>query len=184
MTKTIQQELDSAKSDSQSIRENYAKARRTIDEINSHYEKDRAALNGEIQELKNKIEELKKREVFADNKEMAKQLHAADITMRLKSKANSPKEPMTEEELLSLEDAYSQLFPLLLQEVKQSKGMNKSDQIVALLVALGFKPGEIQCLTGKSPSQITNSKAKANRTLFGDNSASSLFNNLMTRYGL
>ena len=181
---TIQQELNSAKSDSQSIRENYAKARRTIDEINAHYEKDRAALKEEIRELKNRIEELTKRVVFTDNKEKARLLQDADITMRLKSKANSPKEPITEEELKSLEDAYSQFFPVLLQEVKQSKGMNNFDQQVALLVALGFKPGEIQCLTGRSPSQITNSKAKANKTLFGDRSASSLSNNMIVRYGL
>jgi len=141
-------------------------------------------LNKEIQELKIKVEELKKRVVFTDNKEMAKRFHDDGITMHLKSKANRPKEPMTEEELMLLEDAYSRFFPLLLQEVKQSKGMNKLDQVVVLLVALGFKPGEIQCLTGKSPSQITNSKAKANKTLFGDCSASSLFNNLIVRYGL
>lgn len=184
VTKAIRTELDNAKNESQNMRENYTKAKQTIDEINAHFEKDKTALNEEIQTLKNNIAELKKREVFTDNQEMAKRLHATDIVTRLKARADLPTRPMTAKEAERLNEAFSQFFPLLVQDIKTGKSMNKNDEAVVLLTALGMKPGQIQCLTDKSPSQITNSKAKTNRALFADNSATSLYSNLVLRYGV
>jgi hypothetical protein len=40
VTKTIQQELDTAKSENLSMRQNYFKAQHTIEEINMHYDQD------------------------------------------------------------------------------------------------------------------------------------------------
>ena len=184
VTVAIRKELDSAKSENQSMRDNFGKARQTIEEINTHYEKDKTALNEEIQTLKTSIAELKKREVFFDNKEMAKQLHATDIAASLKSRADLPTHPMTEKEFEILQDTFTQFFPLLIQDIKLGKNISKADEIVILLTALGLKPGQIQCLIDKSPSQITNSKTKANKVLFADSSASSLYNNLALRYGI
>ena len=98
VTETINQELDNAKSESMNMRENYAKARQALKEINAHYEKDKSALNEEIRQLKLSIAELKKREVFTDNKEMASRLHATDIVTSLKSRADVPNKVMTPEE--------------------------------------------------------------------------------------
>ncbi len=184
VTETIRMELDNAKSENQNMRENYAKARQTIEEINTHYEKDKTALNEEIQVLKNNIAELKRRAVFTDNKEMAKLLHATDIIKSIKLRADSPTHPMTEKESEVLREVFAQFFPLIIQDIKQSKGLSKTDETVTLLTALGLKPGQIQCLIDKTPSQITNAKAKSNRVLFADSSASSLYNNLVLHYGI
>ena len=181
---TIRQELDIAKSESLNMRENYAKARLAIEEINAHYEKDKNALNEEIRELKLKIAELKKREVFTDNKGMASQIHATDIVINLKSRADIPNKVMTQEESEELLNTFRQFFPLFIQDIKLGKGLSKTDEIVAMLTALGLKPGQIQCLTDLTSSRITNSKTKTNKRLFADNSASSLYNNLVTRYGI
>ena len=184
VTETIRMELDNAKNENQNMRENYAKARQTIEEINTHYETDKTALNEEIQALKNNIAKLKKREVFTDNKEMTRLLHATDIITSLKSRADSPAHPMTEKESEVLREAFAQFFPLLIQDIKLGKGLSKTDETVALLTALGLKPGQIQCLIDKTPSQITNSKTKTNRVLFDDSSAPSLYNNLVLHYGV
>ena len=184
VTEIIRKELDDAKSENQNMRENYAKARLALKEINTHYERDRNALNEEIRELKLHIVEIKKHEVFTDNKEMARLLHATDIVVSLKSRADLPTQPMTEKEYEILRDAFAQFFPLFIQDIKLGKGLNKTDETVALLTALGLKPGQIQCLIDKTPSQITNSKSKTNKVLFAENSASSLYNNLVLRYGI
>ena len=181
---TIRLELDNAKNENQSMRKNYAKARQTIEEINAHYEKDKIALNEEIRELKLHIAEMKKHEIFTDNKEMAKLLHATDIVVSLKSRADLPTQPMTEKEYEILRDTFAQFFPLFIQDIKLGKGLNKTDETVALLTALGLKPGQIQCLIDKTPSQITNSKSKTNKVLFAENSASSFYNNIVLRYGI
>ena len=184
VTEAIRKELDSAKSESRNMRENYFKARQTIEEIKKHYEKDKTALNEEILTLKSRIAELKKREVLSDNRKFAKQLHATDIAASLKSRAELPTHPMTEKEFEILQDAFIQFFPLLMQDIKLCKNISKTDEKVVLLTALGLKPGQIQRLIDKSPSQITNSKTKANKILFADSSASRLNHNLVLRYGI
>ena len=184
VTETIRQELDCAKSESLNMRENYAKARLAIEEINAHYEKDKNALNEEIRALKLNIAELKKREVFTDNKGMASRLHATDIVMNLKSRSDKPNKVMTTKESEELSDMFRQFFPMFIQDMKLGKGLNKTDETIAMLTALGLKPGQIQCLTDKSSSQITNSKSKTNRILFADSSASSLYQNMVLRYGI
>ena len=181
---TINQELDNAKSESLNMRENYAKAKLTIEEINAHYEKDKTALNEEIRQLKLSIAELKKREVFTDNKEMASRLHATDIVTSLKSRADIPNKVMTPKESEELLVTFRQFFPMFIQDMKLGKGLNKTDEIIAMLTALGLKPGQIQCLTDLTSSRITNSKTKTNKVLFAENSASSLYNNLVLRYGI
>lgn len=166
------------------MRENYAKARLAIEEINAHYEKDKTSLNEEIRALKLNIIELKRRLVFTDSKEMAYGLHATDIVASLKSRADIPNKVMTQEESEELLNTFRQFFPLFIQDIKLGKGLSKTDEIVAMLTALGLKPGQIQCLTDLTSSRITNSKTKTNKRLFADNSASSLYNNLVTRYGI
>ncbi len=110
-------------------------------------------------------------------------LHEADIVVRLKSRADSPGNPMTNTEFDTLEDTYATFFPLFLQGIKQVRNINRNDKAVAMLTALGLKPGQIQCLTELSSSKITNSKTKINKDLFGESSASTLYNNLSLRYG-
>ena len=184
VTETVCQELDNAKSESLNMRENYTKARLTIEEINAHYEKDKTALNEEIRTLKLNIAELKKRMVFTDNKEMASRLHATDIVTSLKSRADIPSKVMTPKESEELHGAFNQFFPMFIQDMKLGKGLNKTDEIIAMLTALGLKPGQIQCLTDLTSSRITNSKTKTNKVLFADNSAPTLYNNLVLRYGI
>ena len=184
VTETIRLELDNAKSENQDMRENYAKARRTVEEIAKHYQKDKTALNEEIQALKDNMAELKKREVFTNNKEMASRLHATDIVTSLKHKADASQKEMAQKESEELLATFRTFFPMFIQDMKLGKGLNKTDELIAMLTALGLKPAQIQCLTGKSPSQITNSKAKANRILFADKSASSLYQNIVLRYGI
>ena len=183
VTEAIRKELDSAKSENQSMRENYGKARRTIEEINLQYEKDKAALNDEIHNLEQSIAKLKERDTIADRHEMERLLLEADIIVKLKSRADSPGNPMTNTEFDTLEDTYATFFPLFLQGIKQVRNISRNDKAVAMLTALGLKPGQIQCLTELSSSKITNSKTKINKDLFGESSASTLYNNLSLRYG-
>ena len=152
--------------------------------IRQELEHDKTVLEDEIQKLTLNISELKKQEAFGSNDEKSILLHNSDIVKNLKSKTDDPLQQMTEDETLSLEIAFGRLFPLFLQDVKQARGVNRSDELVAMLSALGFRPAQIQTLTDKSPSQITNSKAKINKALFADRSASSLYGNLVSRYGI
>ena len=184
VTETIRQELESAKSENLNMRENYTKARMTIEEINAHYEKDKATLNEEIRQLKLNIAELKKRMVFTDSKEMSSRLLATSIVTSLKSRADIPNKVMTQKESEELLDTFRQFFPLFVQDMKLGKGLNKTDEVIAMLTALGLKPGQIQYLTDLTSSRITNSKTKMNKVLFADNSAPSLYNNLVLRYGI
>ena len=184
VTVTIRQELDTAKSENKNIRDNYAKAQLTIEEINMYYEHDKAELEHEIMELTHNISELKKQVVFGTNNEKSSMLNNSDIINSLRSKADNPLKQITEEEFLSLELVFGRFFPLFLQDLKQAKGLNRTDEVVAMLSALGFRPAQIQSLTDKSPSQITNSKTKINKALFVDSSASTLYGNLVSRYGI
>ena len=184
VTETIRLELDNAKSENLNMREDYARARRSAEEISRHYEKDKTALNKEIEALKTNIEELKMRNTFADYEDASGRIHATGIVKKLKSSAGRPNEVMATEETEELSATFRHFFPIFVQDMKMGKGLNDTDELIAMLTALGLKPGHIQCLTGKSSSQITNSKAKTNRILFADNSASSLYQNMVSRYGI
>ena len=184
VTETIRLELDNAKSENLNMREDNARARRSAEEISRHYEKDKTALNKEIEALKANIEELKMRNTFADYEDASGRIHATGIVKKLKSGAGRPNEVMATEETEELSATFRHFFPIFVQDMKMGKGLNDTDELIAMLTALGLKPGHIQCLTGKSSSQITNSKAKTNRILFADNSASSLYQNMVSRYGI
>ena len=184
VVQAIRQELADVSNEKNDALENYVRSEKTISEIKAQYEQDKTALKSEIEGLKAQIAALKMQQQFPDNLKRSKLLIGSAIVKSLNSFAEVPQRKITKRDIALLESTLKDTFPELLQAIKQSRRTSKTDRLAALLTSIGLRPAQIQRLTDLSPSQITNSKAKANKSLFDDNSAATLFSNISARYGI
>lgn len=184
VVQAIRKELADVSNEKNDALENYVRSEKTISEIMAQYEQDKTALKSEIEGLKAQIAALKMQQQFPDNLKRSKLLIDSAIVKSLHSLAEVPQRKITKRDIALLESTLKDAFPELLQAIKLSRRTSKTDRAVALLTSIGLRPAQIQRLTDLSPSQVTNSKAKANKSLFDDNSAATLFSNISARYGI
>ena len=83
-----------------------------------------------------------------------------------------------------LKETFKMYHPHLMNDLLHEGKFNKTDITVCLLSILDFPPATICNLTGLSSSSVTNIRAKVNKHLFSDKSASTLYKNIAERYHL
>lgn len=86
------------------------------------------------------------------------------------------------EELDSLVKVTSEYFPDLISDLNSAPGISALGIHVCLLVALNIQPNEITHLLDISSAQVGNLKKDLNNALFNDNTARTLYRNLISRY--
>jgi len=71
------------------------------------------------------------------------------------------------------------VHPILYDVLSSNKDLTKSNRRICVLLALGFRAGEIGRLMSLSPQSLANMKRHINGILFGDRNAASLPYNMM-----
>jgi hypothetical protein len=177
-TKTISE----LRTEKENYQTGFAKAQQTITESNVIYEQEKAKLKADIATLSEKIESYKHEQGVAIALRRKDNLEGESIIVKLREMAVKPKDPMTEEDFVLLEQTISNYYPALILDLKQNTKFSHADRQVCIMTALKFRPGDIVNLTGLTSSKVTNAKEKINQHLFETKSASSLYLNLVERY--
>lgn len=160
----------------------YTKAQEAITESNANYEQERAKLTAEIASLLEMIESYKSKYGIAIALKKADDLEGEPIVVKLRTMAKKPKETITENDFILLEQTMCNYYPAFIHDLRQNPKYSNTDRQVCILTALKFRPGDIVNLTGLTSSKVTNAKEKLNLLLFDTKSASSLHQNLANRY--
>ena len=179
-TKTIS-ELRTEKDNYQT---EFAKAQQTIAEANATYDQEKEKLTNEIASLSEKIESYKREQGVAMALKKKDDLEGEPIIVKLRTMAEKPKETITENDFVLLEQTMSNYYPALILDLKQNPKFSNIDRQVCIMTALKFRPGDIVNLTGLTSSKVTNAKEKINLLLFDTKSASSLYQNLSEHYDI
>ena len=162
----------------------FVKAQQTIAEANANYDQEREKLTNEIASLSEKIESYKREQGVAMALKKKDDLEGEPIIVKLRTMAEKPKEIITENDFVLLEQTMSNYYPALILDLKQNPKFSNIDRQVCIMTALKFRPGDIVNLTDLTSSKVTNAKEKVNLLLFGSKSASSLYQNLVDRYDI
>ena len=178
----IRKELEGVHQQNTEIRLENSEYKNTIKIFNSQFEKEKKKLNDDIHELNDIIQVLQQKLALNKNLNMARMLEEMPFVELLDAKAKNPKGKMTKRELKQLEDLFASNFPDLLHLLLHTGKLTFVDRQIGMLTALGYDPSQLQRLLDLTPQQISNKKAKLNTLLFNDNSASTLYNNLMNKY--
>ena len=131
-----------------------------------------ALLQTTLQDYKDKYEQL---DLIDKNKELL----ATDVVVRFKEMAKprrNGKKP-NEYDWQELYENFQKSLPLLFEKVRTSR-LSPQELQVCILVYLGMDNTEVAVLINTTTKTINNAKLKANYKLFGEKSASSLYDNL------
>ena len=140
----------------------------------------------ENQLLKERIDSLKAQEGIREHLIKSNQFANTDIVKYINNVIiyNPVKNTMTESNWEQLTEAVNLYYPTLMRDLSQSSSISQQDIRVCLLVCLSLRVNDIAGLLNVSGQRITNIKASLNETLFGENSARSLYKNLALRYNI
>jgi hypothetical protein len=160
-----------------------AKAQESIEKINEKYHQEKTILTEEILVLKEKIEEMKCRQIVQQDLLTSKKLGETEILKKISVLVKAHRS-MNSTDMTLLEEVFSQFYPILVHDLLQQGKFSQTEKTVCLLSALDYSPASICCLTKLSSSSVTNIRSKVNMNLFSEKSASSLYKNLYDRYGI
>ena len=134
-TKTIS-ELRTEKDNYQT---EFAKAQQTIAEANATYDQEREKLTNEIASLSEKIESYKREQGVAMALKKKDDLEGDPIIVKLRTMAEKPKETITENDFVLLEQTMSNYYPALILDLKQNPKFSNIDRQVCIMTALKFR---------------------------------------------
>ncbi len=160
-----------------------AKAQESIEKINEKYHQEKTILTEEILVLKEKIEEMKCRQIVQQDLLTSKKLGETEILKKISVLVKAHRS-MNSTDMTLLEEVFSQFYPILVHDLLQQGKFSQTEKTVCLLSALDYSPASICSLTKLSSSSVTNIRSKVNMNLFSEKSASSLYKNLYDRYGI
>lgn len=138
-------------------------------------------MKAKMEKLQVEVQEYQLKLAFMENAEKTIVVKENEIVMRFKE-MSSPKinnrKPHLEDWNL-LEKVVEQYLPLLIILITEKSSLSVQEYRVCILTRLGFTNSEMQVLLNTSSQSITNAKTKANKKLFEENRASSLYKNLL-----
>lgn len=172
---TIQKELESEIITNKSFQTKIA-------EINTQYKNDQEELQAENENLRLKIEEMKYQEGISKYLVKSEEFVNTDIVKRVKDSMNNPLVKMSDEEWAQLITIGSLYYPNLLHDLNNSPKLTIQHIRVCILVTLNVRGTDIANKMGITEQRVTNIKSELNQVLFGENSARSLYKNLVGRY--
>lgn len=172
---TIQKELESELITNKSFQTKIA-------EINTQYKNDQEELQAENENLRLKIEEMKYQEGISKYLVKSEEFVNTDIVKRVKDSMNNPLVKMSDEEWAQLITIGSLYYPTLLHDLNNSPKLTIQHIRVCILVTLNIRGTDIANKMGITEQRVTNIKSELNQVLFGENSARSLYKNLVGRY--
>ena len=98
--------------------------------------------------------------------------------------ANTPQQMLTKTDKKQLLSTTSQYYPKLINHLNRSGNITPQSIYVCILVGLNLRSAEISNLLGISEQQVSNHKKAINDVLFGEDTARTLYKNLVAQYGM
>ena len=181
---TIQQELNQEIEASLSTRTKYDNAQKRLEDISNLYETDRQELLQEISSLKKKIENLKRSEAIYKYFKKTNSFLETDSVKHIKELINKPLEPIEDRDWNLLFNSFSLYYPALIQDLRNSPGITQQHIRTCMLTILEVRGLDIANKLNVKGQRITNIKSEVNHALFNENSARSLYKNLIDRYNI
>ena len=168
----------------ETIQQELGDAHKAMANINEQYENSKAELMEENETLKRKITELERQSPVAKQLEHTKEFKETDIVKRIFDLLDHPTISLSDDELDSLTKTVSLFYPPLIHDLTQAKDISVLGRRVCMLAILNLRPGDIANLLDLSSQQVSNLRLSLNHSLFGEETARTLYKNLVQRYGI
>lgn len=168
----------------ETIQQELGDAHKAMVKINEQYENSKAELMEENETLKRKITELERQSPVAKQLEHTKEFKETDIVKRIFDLLDHPTISLSDDELDSLTKTVSLFYPPLIHDLTQTKDISVLGRRVCMLAILNLRPGDIANLLDLSSQQVSNLRLSLNHSLFGEETARTLYKNLVQRYGI
>ena len=170
----LQKELESAIEDSE-------EAKTKLYMLDKKYQESLKTYTNETEMLKDRIDELSKHKVLADNIKRSNVLMESDIYGRITVIAENPILGITDREWKELTKIFAELYPDLVYDLN-AKNIKKQGFQVCLLSALNLRISDIARMVNLNIQRTTNLRLEINKTLFHEDYARTLNKNLSQRY--
>lgn len=108
---------------------------------------------------------------------LARSIHESPIMETIKARLRSLK-PLTSQEWEALTNLFRQNMPTLYAHITESQTLGTLELHTTILTRLNFRSDDIALLLNISKQHVSNLKGSANKKLFSDGSARTLFRNL------
>ena len=153
-----------------------------IDMLNRQHEEERERLEQELQEAKDRVEQLDRQLKLSDYQKAVVPFLNQGIVKRVRHYAEDSQHQLSENDLNTLAGVVNDYFPDLISDIDGSPAISPLARQVCLLALLNVKPGDIVHLLGISSSQVSNLRRELNVALFNENTTRTLYQNLAKRY--
>ena len=181
--KELASELDATNGRSEQYKEKYNRVQQTLVQASEKYELEKAALYAKNEELKIRIEELKRHEEVSKNLGMSMAFAGSEVVLHIQQIISSPILIISEKDWKALEVTFRRSYPSRYRDLCT---LNESTRAVRVCILTIMKvQSNVQARLLKTSKQtITNTKASINKRLCNEDTAVTLLKNLVTRYDL
>ena len=155
-----------------------------LDDISHKYEREIQKLEEEISMLRDKINMIEHDTIKPEYRSNSMQFMNMGIGRRIILYAKDRNKQLSENDLHLLVEAANSCFPAMMNDLKSVATISTLGTWVCILVFMNLKSSEITHLLNISSQQIANIKKDINMGLFHDNTAKTLYKNLLSRYKL
>ena len=158
----------------------------TINKLSQEYAEAQQLLTAEKNEvehtLQDRISILQNRLKDYSDSQLSKAFYESDIYKTFFSYKESfhAKEKLTRSQWNTLRSVFSQHFHLFFEHINLNGNLNQEQKDICMLLRIGFKEGEIGCLMDIDGQRVNRLKSQANHKLYGDESAKTLKQNLLS----
>ena len=158
----------------------------TINKLSQEYAEAQQLLTAEKNEvehtLQDRISILQNRLKDYSDSQLSKAFYESDIYKTFFSYKESfhAKEKLTRSQWNTLRSVFSQHFHLFFEHINLNGNLNQEQKDICMLLRIGFKEGEIGCLMDIDGQRVNRLKSQANHKLYGDDSAKTLKQNLLS----
>ncbi len=158
----------------------------TINKLSQEYAEAQQLLTAEKNEvehtLQDRISVLQNSLKDYSDSQLSKAFYESDIYKTFFSYKESfhAKEKLTRSQWNTLRSVFSQHFHLFFEHINLTGNLNQEQKDICMLLRIGFKEGEIGCLMDIDGQRVNRLKSQANHKLYGDESAKTLKQNLLS----
>ena len=158
----------------------------TINKLSQEYAEAQQLLTAEKNEvehtLQDRISILQNSLKDYSDGQLSKAFYKSDIYKTFFSYKESfhAKEKLTRSQWNTLRSVFSQHFHLFFEHINLTGNLNQEQKDICMLLRIGFKEGEIGCLMDIDGQRVNRLKSQANHKLYGDESAKTLKQNLLS----
>ncbi|MBO4826680.1 MAG: hypothetical protein J5506_05535 [Prevotella sp.] len=181
--KTVQNELKGALAENLSYKDELAKVTQAFNTLNEEFENSKKELTEENAQLEKRIKAIKKKKALTMAKGKDLSFFETKIVRDIRICLGNPLSCLTFENKELLLATAREYYPDLMDDLDGTI-VNSQEKLTCILVVLNLRGTECANLLKVSVQRITNIKQLLNMELFGENTARTLYKNLMRKYDI